>query len=185
MPANKRRWIPRKLMVVPAAVISALVFLLMTLLGLLQFNPPSLSDESSVDSESRVELAESQSDAATTELVATESITPTEATNSAESKPLLPLERVDVLIDGDDYWLGLGQSDTGVVREIRSLGEVVGAIESSENDASGIRVRVTRTFQATAQAERALIAALSDAGLDDDQVDRRRTLVERPDTANP
>ncbi|MFG0265843.1 MAG: hypothetical protein ACF8AM_11955, partial [Rhodopirellula sp. JB055] len=54
------------------------------------------------------------------------------------------------------------------------------AVEAAPGDASGIKVRVSRTPSAIAMAEEFLLEELRQSGLDEDEIDRRRQLVELP-----
>ena len=94
------------------------------------------------------------------------------------SPPLEALDLVDVLIDGDDYLFAIGQRDLDLVREKKTVLEIVNAAKAISGDESGVKIRITRTFEATAQAERTLLTALNDAGLSEDEIDQRRTLVD-------
>lgn len=178
MSKKKRLPLLRKLAVGPAAIIAAIVMVVLSLLGLLNFNLPSVSESSANPSDEPAEAAAPQASFAV-------AITSTEADEMADGTPPetpRPMEVVDVLIDGDVYWVGTGKGKDAVVRQQQSIGEITQACGQSQGDDSGVRVRVTRTFQATARAERALVSALTDAGLSDDEIDLRRTLVQRPDS---
>ena len=110
----------------------------------------------------------------------TETPDPGKDAATAETTPQLEkLELVDVLIDGDDYLFAIGQRDLDFVREPKTVLEIVGAATEIDGDESGVKIRITRTFAATAQAERTLLMALNEAGLSEDEIDQRRTLVER------
>ncbi len=192
MSKTKRRLIPTKLKLIPAAMISVIILAVMSLLGLLNFTTPSVSESSSDQTKEPAEQTAADANTTTTEgaLVAASeliggsfssdsaAVDPTEVPDPTES--LVPLELVDVLIDGDTYWVGVGRREEEVVREARTVGEIVRASQQTEGDSSGIKTRVTRTFEATAQAERALVSALAEAGLSEDEIDQRRTLVDRP-----
>jgi hypothetical protein len=176
MSKKRRLHILRKLAIGPAAIIAAIIFAVLSLLGLLNFNPPSVTDSSTDAPDEQAEMTGQQARVA----VAIKSADPEQAAGVAQPATLAPLEVVDVVIDGDVYWVGTGKQNDTVVRQPRTIGEIIQACGQSEGDPSGVRIRVTRTFEATARAERALVSALTDAGLTDDEIDVRRTLVQRP-----
>ncbi len=168
----------RSLKLIPAAAISLIVLAVLSLLGLLNFNLPSLNDSAQQKQEDAAaeQASETVSDQA---LVSAELLQSSNQTSEAPAQPLLPLDWVDVLIDGDDYLFATGQRDGDFVREGKTVAELVDAARSVSGDATGVKVRITRTFQATAQAEATLMAALTESGLNEDEIDQRRTLVEK------
>lgn len=181
---KSRKLIPGKLKLIPAAAISAAIFAILSLLGLLNFNPPSLNElDSTNDAEDQQSVASvSEQSVISTELLQgpTETPDPAKDTATAETTPPLEkLELVDVLIDGDDYLFAIGQRELNIVREPKTVVEIVNAATEIHGDESGVKIRITRTFAATAQAERTLLMALNEAGLSEDEIDQRRTLVER------
>ncbi len=115
-----------------------------------------------------------------------------EATSSALDQPenaYVGMNLVDVLIDEDDYLLLTGDSSNtgGLVetdkptegaRKNIALYEVVRLAKILPGEKSGIKVRIWRTAEATAEAEKNLLAALRNGELTDDQIDFRRRLVE-------
>ncbi|MDF1841865.1 MAG: hypothetical protein P1U77_10545 [Rubripirellula sp.] len=182
---KSRKLIPGKLKLIPAAAISAAIFAILSLLGLLNFNPPSLNDADStnVDADDQQSVASvSEQSVISTELLQGPTAPPEPAKDTAMAEPTPPLEElelVDVLIDGDDYLFAIGQRELDFVREPKTVLEIVNAATEIHGDESGVKIRITRTFAATAQAERTLLMALSEAGLSEDEIDQRRTLVER------
>jgi len=175
---KKRTLIPRKLKLVPAALLSIIILAVLSLLGLLNFNPPSLNDSTAEQSESEAEVEEETESVAENSFVSADALLKPTKTIDQEPAPLEPLDLVDVLIDGDDYLFAVGQYEGEFVRETKSVAEIVAAAQESHGDASGVKIRISRTFSATAQAERTLVRALSEAGLSEDEIDQRRTLVE-------
>ncbi|MDG2223065.1 MAG: hypothetical protein P8L85_16915 [Rubripirellula sp.] len=180
-----RKLIPGKLKLIPAAAISAALFAILSFLGLLNFNPPNVNDSESTSTETEdqqsVEPVPEQA-VVSTELLQgpAEPTDPAKQTEAVETTPPLEvLDLVDVLIDGDDYLFAVGQRELEFVREQKTVLEIVNAAKAITGDESGVKIRITRTFAATAQAERTLLTALSDAGLSEDAIDQRRTLVER------
>ncbi|MGB0597981.1 MAG: hypothetical protein ACPGLY_14945 [Rubripirellula sp.] len=182
---KSRKLIPGKLKLIPAAAISAAVFAILSLLGLLNFNPPSMndSDSTNADAEDQQSVASaSEQPVLSTELLQGPTKTPDPAKDAVTAEttpPLEKLELVDVLIDGDDYLFAIGQRELDFVREPKTILEIVNAATEIHGDESGVKIRITRTFAATAQAERTLLMALNEAGLSEDEIDQRRTLVER------
>ncbi len=91
---------------------------------------------------------------------------------------------VDVVIDGDNYLLLTVQPTqanvSGVEEERKQVAqhEVVRLATELPGDPTGIKVRIQRTANATAQAEAELLAALAAAGVSKDQIDYRSKLVE-------
>ncbi|WP_165701462.1 hypothetical protein [Crateriforma conspicua] len=93
---------------------------------------------------------------------------------------------IDVLIDGTDYSVQrVTESNVGddsPARQSMSLDQIVQAAGQAEGDASGTRVRISRTPEAVASAEKKLTTALHDAGIADDAVETRQRLVEDKST---
>lgn len=172
---KKRKLIPRKLKLIPAALLSVIILAVLSLLGLLNFNPPSLNDSTAEQSES--ENQEENQPPLEQSFVSAEMLTQPAENAAEQTEPLQPMEMVDVLIDGDDYLYAIGMRNGEAVRESRSVAEIVSAVSTTAGDTSGVKVRITRTFDATAQAERTLVSALNEAGLSEDEIDQRRTLV--------
>ncbi|SMP47139.1 hypothetical protein SAMN06265222_102246 [Neorhodopirellula lusitana] len=113
----------------------------------------------------------------------TPEITPGSSANESAEMELVPVEPelpdvVDILIDGNQYWIAINASDLNQ-REAKTIEEILAMISTLEGDASGIRVRIARTPDAVASAEAAILLRLKEAGLPDDAVDSRRQLVER------
>lgn len=196
---NLRRFrILRSVKLVPAAMISAIVLAVMSLLGLLNFDvgTPSLSVDgvtSDVPPESPKQKSPeeklSEEKLSEPEPREQERLTAAEvpdggdegaAADGTESspEPMNPARTVDVLIDGEEYLVELHGSDGDSTREARSLSEIVEMARASSGDAAGIRVRISRRFNAVQRADRALRDALSEAGLGHDEIDHRRTLVD-------
>ena len=173
-----RRWIPRSFKVVPLALASAILFVVLSVLGLLNFSTGS-GESDTVDPSPESAVAE-QAPEETAELpqvaVVPEDV---EEPDDSDASPE-PLALLDVLIDGDLYWVStqLGVSDPP--RELRGLPEILAASEIATGDNAGVKVRVSRTFNATAQAEWELMAGLKDVGMSEDEIDQRRTLVPPP-----
>lgn len=87
-----------------------------------------------------------------------------------------PPDVVDVLIDGNQYLVLTAQGDTK--RQAMTLDQIVTYASSAAGEPSGIRVRIARKPSAVAAAENAVIRRLTQAGLDADEIDSRRQLVE-------
>ena len=169
MSSKNRSIIPRKLKIIPVAIASAFLFIILSLLGLLNFNLPSFSNSSG-------DPQESSSNEET--FISTDSNeVPEPKRDEIDDANRQPLDLVDVLINGDDYWVATATVDGELDRHKKTVEEVVSDCTKSVGDSSGIKVRISRTFEATAQAERQLIDALEIAGLSEDQIDQRRTLV--------
>lgn len=188
MAKQSRRWIPRSIKLVPAAMVSAIVLAVMSLLGLLNFNigAPSVSmqalnTDSSSERSSPAEQAEAVAPRSSTTDARPDSSVPSTLVveDSGNTEELAnPTVLADVLIDGDVYELGLQRSDGEIVREARSLAEIVELALELPGDAAGVRIRISRRFAATARADRGLLEALLAAGLTEDEIDHRRTLVD-------
>lgn len=159
-----------------AAKVGVVAAVALGLLGLFSFSFPGLGGTDGGTGDGDVQVK--------TESPAPETETPDEDNTSEPAGPakeqpsLQPLDLVDVVIDGDDYWVGIGIKDGDVVRETKTLEQITAACATVPGDESGVTVRVSRTFQATAQAERALMSALTDASINEDAIDHRRTLTD-------
>jgi len=177
MPSKKRSLVPRSAKVVPLAAASAVVFVALSLMGLLNFNAPGINDPSTndllIESTDRKEAeGEGEMDNPDAQaLVGVEAI-------ELEESTLEPIPVVDILIDGDAYLVATSKRDNQWMREKWTIDQMVDSAKSVAGDGSGIKVRIARTFSATAQAEQALVSALSEAGISADAIDQRRTLVE-------
>jgi len=104
-----------------------------------------------------------------------------EEANNAEmelvpAKPSTP-PVVDILIDGNQYWIATDADDLDQ-RAAKTLDEIVELAENVEGESSGIRVRIARTPNAIAASEAALLTRLGEAGVNKDEIDSRRQLVE-------
>ncbi len=94
------------------------------------------------------------------------------------------LSVVDVLIDGDKYWLltvkDAPSGDVGITADRKEVPkyEVIRLTQELPGDPSGIKVRIQRTSSATAQAESELMSALEGIGIERDAIDYRSKLVE-------
>lgn len=114
------------------------------------------------------------------------SVTPTED----DSEPLVKPENryvggdvVDVLIDRDRYLLQVKPAAeatlvNGVPRQSVAVQEVIRLTRELPGEESGIKIRIRRTAEATAAAEKELLAELHNADIPDDQIDSRMELVE-------
>ncbi|MCM2369031.1 hypothetical protein [Aporhodopirellula aestuarii] len=89
--------------------------------------------------------------------------------------PVLPAV-VDILIDGNQYLVLKAAGETE--REPMSIEQIIAFAGTIEGEPNGILVRVSRTPDAIAAAEAAVMRRLSEAGLTDDQIDSRRQLVD-------
>lgn len=88
---------------------------------------------------------------------------------------------VDVLIDGNNYSVRKvtdQPTDTEAERQSMSIEDIVAAVDQAEGDVSGTRLRISRTPEAVASAEKKLAEALDDAGIAPDVVETRQRLVE-------
>ncbi|WP_047813731.1 hypothetical protein [Rhodopirellula islandica] len=115
-------------------------------------------------------------------IVASEEDSPEEAPTEPASESPLPLitpEIVDVLIDGESY-LVITNANQPEQRNALALEALLSAVDAAPGDASGIKVRISRTPSAIAMAEEFLLEQLRQSGLDEDEIDRRRQLVELP-----
>ncbi len=197
--AKQRRFrMLRSIKLVPAAMISAIVLAVMSLLGLLNFNvgTPSLSVDGAASDAPTESPPPESSEPESSEPYASEPKsadderwTATGAPDTADEgadadkaaagpESLDPQATVDVLIDGEEYWVELRGAGGEATRESRPLSEIVEMARRSAGDGAGIRVRISRRFNAVQRADRALRDALSDAGLEQDEIDHRRTLVD-------
>ncbi|MEM6978941.1 MAG: hypothetical protein AAF539_04680 [Planctomycetota bacterium] len=102
-------------------------------------------------------------------------VEPTEE-SSPTTEPQIP-EVVDIRIDGEQYWV-ITDASNPESRVPLTLDEITSLIAEVPGEANGIKVRVTRTANAIALAEAGLITHLRESGINDDQVDSRRQLVE-------
>lgn len=172
---------------IPAALISVIVMALMSLLGLLNFGSGVPSEPASPPAQT-AEANEPTGEALLggpevlggaerpADRGRGQSSGPPQAPTSGESVANLnPSRLLDVLIDGETF---LVRVDAGQTRQPRRLDEIESLAGDVPGDDSGIRARVTRRFNAVARAERALLETLSNAGLTDDEIDYRRTLVD-------
>ncbi|WP_286762405.1 MULTISPECIES: hypothetical protein [Rhodopirellula] len=115
-------------------------------------------------------------------IVASEEDTSEETETNSETETPLPVvtpEIVDVLIDGESY-LVVTDANQPEQREALALEALLSAVQAAPGDASGIKVRISRTPSAIAMAEEFLLEQLRQSGLDEDEIDRRRQLVELP-----
>ncbi|EMI57364.1 hypothetical protein [Rhodopirellula sallentina] len=103
-----------------------------------------------------------------------------EAASELELTPVIPVlpSVVDVLIDGNQYLVQTEAEQPD--RKAISIEDIIAFAGTVEGEPSGILVRVARTPNAVAAADAALMKRLREAGLDDDQIDARRQLVELP-----
>lgn len=173
---KRARLIPVSIRLIPAALISVIILALMSLFGLLDFNFGTSEGESQLNV-----AAQSDRTTASDEPVEESARSLTSEPVPAEESPALtamPSGLVDVVVDGDSYQLAVGYRGETVVREPRTLAEIVDLARESSGDEAGIRARITRTFSATARADRELLDALQDAGLSADEIDHRRTLLQ-------
>ncbi|TWU42315.1 hypothetical protein [Novipirellula artificiosorum] len=177
MADKKRLRIPLSFKVVPAAIVAAIAFVVMSLMGLLNFNVPGVGESSEHTNPTPMVSMEPSSQ------LTSRSTTDAPSRLSSEVPSQLPpfdaYAPVDVIIDGDEYWVGVEKKDDQWVRQMRTLEQIVQAALKSKGDSAGVKVRVTRTFDATAQAALALSEGLNEAGLLGDEVDERRTLVDQ------
>tara|TARA_R110002049_G_scaffold4601_5_gene32228 strand:- start:320185 stop:320712 length:528 start_codon:yes stop_codon:yes gene_type:complete len=90
-------------------------------------------------------------------------------------------EILDVLIDGDDYFVSDGVGAVSA-RQRMTASRISMTARELPGDAQGVKVLVRRTFDATAQAEQVLLDALTQGGLIKDQIDVRQQLVDSSDT---
>jgi hypothetical protein len=115
-------------------------------------------------------------------IVASEEDSSEETETKSETETVLPVvtpKIVDVLIDGESY-LVITDANQPEQRDALTLETLLAAVEAAPGDASGIKVRVSRTPSAIAMAEEFLLEQLRQSGLDEDEIDRRRQLVELP-----
>ncbi|MEO9590120.1 hypothetical protein [Rhodopirellula bahusiensis] len=121
-------------------------------------------------------------------IVASEEDTSDDSETEPDSEPQLPVvapEIVDILISEESF-LVVTDANQPEQRKALALEELVSAVESAPGDSSGIKVRISRTPSAIAMAEEFLLEQLQKSGLDEDEIDRRRQLVELPlDEATP
>lgn len=84
---------------------------------------------------------------------------------------------VDILIDRNQYWIATDANDLDQ-RAAKTLDEIVLLAQDVAGEPSGIRVRIARTPDAIAASEAALLTRLGEAGMNKDEIDSRRQLVE-------
>lgn len=99
------------------------------------------------------------------------------ASELTPTPPILP-PVVDVLIDGNQYWVAINANDLNQ-REPKTLDEILAMASTLQGEPDGVRIRVTRTPDAVASAEAAMMSRLNEAGLTADEIDARRQLVDR------
>ncbi|TWT95609.1 hypothetical protein [Neorhodopirellula pilleata] len=92
------------------------------------------------------------------------------------AKPAAP-PVVDILIDGNQYWIATDADDLDQ-REAKTLDEIIALAQNVSGEPNGIRVRIARTPDAIAASEAALLTRLGEAGMNKDEIDSRRQLVE-------
>lgn len=85
---------------------------------------------------------------------------------------------VDVLIDKDRY--EVATADDSAPRVVLGLDELIALVQTAPGDDTGVKIRISRTPNAIAMAESALLERLRSMGLNEDQIDQRRQLVETP-----
>ncbi|MEM1227588.1 MAG: hypothetical protein AAGJ40_17960 [Planctomycetota bacterium] len=91
-------------------------------------------------------------------------------------EPMLP-PVVDVLIDDDRYLVVVDAAQPDQ-RSAKTLPEIIAMAALVDGEDNGIRVRITRTPSAIAIAEAGLMKSLRSAGVDEDEIDSRRQLVQ-------
>ena len=184
---NRSKKMSTTMKLVPASIVGVLVVAALAILGMLDFDfglptgetESAASSEAEDGSEVMVKIADAPTGSAESvqqELRELEPVRPAETVSSDVA--VQPTEMIDVVIDGDMYWVGTVRRGGQPVREPLTIDEVVGLAELMSGDPSGVKVRISRTFDATAQADTALFEQLKEAGLSEDEIDRRRTLVE-------
>lgn len=160
-----------------AAKAGAVTAIVLGLLGALSFIPGLKGrGDGDGEGEEKVETKIADTSPSKIEDPPTDPITEDGSTN--DEPKLQPLDLVDIVIAGDEYWVGTGQDGEVIVRESQELAQIIAASKATSGNDAGILIRIARTPQATAQAERDLLAALREAGLNDDQIDNRRTLTD-------
>lgn len=178
MAKSKKSFVTRALVVTGSVITLAIL----AILGQLNLDLPSFSTATEEATESTNEELIEQADRVEVESRSSQLLTSVDELNeSSEDRtfdstadPTLP---VDVVIDGDKY---LVESVTQAGRSSVQLPQVVAAVQNVEGDDQGIKIRVRRTFDATAEAEDALLAALAENGISDDEIDFRRQLIDLP-----
>ena len=182
--SQRRRLIPRSVKMIPAAILSVIMLAILSVLGLFNIDLPSFNDSAATTAEmSDPPDAETAGDAqvALTAEIDREVVSAEATDSTGQTTPQLEsLGLVDVLIDGEHYLAATGRYDDQLARELMTLDEIVRAAQQAAGDRAGIKARVSRTFTATAQAEKDLVDALRNAGLQEDEIDQRRTLVSQP-----
>lgn len=128
-------------------------------------------------------LGVTQSDSSVVDPDAEESSTTTSVVSVEEPSLLADakLWLIDVLIDGDTYSVRKVTDQTGgqeSERVIMSVTDIVSAVDDAEGDASGTKLRISRTPEALASAAKKLTTALDEAGIAADVIETRQRLVE-------
>ncbi|TWU41309.1 hypothetical protein Q31b_27480 [Novipirellula aureliae] len=179
MPNKKRSLIPRSVKVVPLAAASAVVFVALSMMGLLNFNPPGMNDPSTNDptNDQNTEATNTEEAPVGIGNLDTEALVGVEAIQLEEPN-FEPIPVVDIVVDGDEYLVATSKHGDQWMRETSTIEQLVEAAKNASGDGAGIKVRIARTFSATAQAEQAIVSALSAADIPADAIDQRRTLVE-------
>ena len=184
---NRSKKMSTTMKLVPASIVGVLIIAALAILGMLDFDfglptgqtGSASSREAETDSETMVNLADAPTESAEPlqqDLQEPEPVIPSDTVSP--SVAVQPTEMIDVIVDGDTYLVGTVRRGGTTVREPLTVDEVVGLAEVMSGDPSGVKVRISRTFDATARADTALFEQLKEAGLSDDEIDRRRTLVE-------
>jgi hypothetical protein len=101
------------------------------------------------------------------------SLTSMEAEGSGSSAPQRPI----VVIDAQEYFLEQRTAD-GPEYVPTSLDEIIRLAQQAEPDADGIRVQIKRRGSSRHSAEAALDAALRQAGLSEEQIQRHGGIVD-------
>src|SRR5690606_31146675 len=101
------------------------------------------------------------------------SLTSLEGDASGSSAPQRPI----VVIDAQEYFLE-HRTPEGTEYVPTSLDEIVEMARKAEPDADGIRVQIKRRGSSRHSAEAALDAALREAGLSEEQIQRHAGFVE-------
>ena len=112
-------------------------------------------------------------------LVGDETVDP----SSKPENQYLKMNHVDVIIDGDRYLIATKDQTEATKESISqrksvAVDEVVRLAKDLPGEANGIKVRIWRTSEATAQAEQQLLASLGAADVPADVIDSRSRLVE-------
>ncbi len=174
----------RKRVLIPGAAIGGLAIYLAS--QFLSFNIGDISIPTSSD------MVSMQPQSASTGFPDTSAIVDEEPADSGGTESLsdeIPevLVLIDVLIDGDQFFIArvtnasdLKPTETlsDVSRQPVTANEIVAQVSTAQGDKSGTRVRISRTSEAIASAETELIDALTAAGIDADEIDRRSRLAD-------